>query len=134
VQSIPNQVADRILSEIKALAPTIAARAGEAEAARRIPADIFRMLKSAGIFRMTGPQVHGGLELDFPAVACVLPGTRQDRWIDRVDKYAGQRRPLFYRSCRARPTKKSIEMVLMVFSQERPSPPEQPSQRLVDCG
>ncbi len=71
-QTSPNQAADRILSEIKALAPTIAVRAGEAEAARRIPADIFRMLKSAGIFRMTAPQVHGGLELDFPAVACVL--------------------------------------------------------------
>jgi indole-3-acetate monooxygenase len=72
VQIIPNQAADRILSEIEALAPTIAARTGEAEAARRIPADIFRMLKSAGIFRMTAPQVHGGLELDFPAVTSVL--------------------------------------------------------------
>jgi alkylation response protein AidB-like acyl-CoA dehydrogenase len=72
MQNPPNEMADRILSEIEALASTIGARAGEAEAARRIPADILQMLKSAGIFRMTAPQVHGGLELDFPTVARVL--------------------------------------------------------------
>jgi hypothetical protein len=67
-----NEAADRILSEIDALAPTIAARAAEAEAARRIPADILQMLRSAGIFRISVPLAHGGLELDFPAVARVL--------------------------------------------------------------
>jgi alkylation response protein AidB-like acyl-CoA dehydrogenase len=72
VQSIPNEAADRILSEIEALAPTIITRASEAEAARRIPADIFQMLKSAAIFRMTAPKSHGGLELDLPAVGRVV--------------------------------------------------------------
>jgi indole-3-acetate monooxygenase len=72
VQSIPNEAADRILSDIEALAPTIAARASEAEAARRIPADIFQMLKSAGLFRMAVPQSHGGLEFDLPTVARIL--------------------------------------------------------------
>jgi alkylation response protein AidB-like acyl-CoA dehydrogenase len=67
-----NEAADRILSQIGDLGPTIAARAAEAEGARRIPADILQMLRSAGIFRMTVPQIHGGLELDFPTLARVL--------------------------------------------------------------
>ena len=100
-QSIPNGAADRILSDIKALAPTIAARASEAEAARRIPADIFQMLKSTGIFRMTAPQVHGGLELDFPAVTCVLQAlTKIDGsigWISTLANGAAMMTPLLPR-------------------------------------
>jgi alkylation response protein AidB-like acyl-CoA dehydrogenase len=72
LHSSPNEAADRILSQIDDLGPTIAARAAEAEGARRIPADILQMLRSAGIFRMTVPQIHGGLELDFPTLARVL--------------------------------------------------------------
>src|SRR5262245_41578375 len=72
MQSTNNEAADRILSELDGLAPIIAARATEAEEARRIPVDIIQMLKSIGVFRMTAPQIHGGLELDFPAVARIL--------------------------------------------------------------
>jgi indole-3-acetate monooxygenase len=72
VQPTPNETADRILEEIRALAPTIAARAGEAENAARVPADIWQMLKSAGVFRMTVPKTYGGMELDYPTVARVL--------------------------------------------------------------
>lgn len=66
-QSTLNETADRILAEIRALAPTLAARAGEVEAAARIPADILQMLKSAGVFRMTAPKTYGDMDLDYPA-------------------------------------------------------------------
>ena len=67
-----NEASDSILEKVRSLAPTIAARAGEAETAARIPADILSMLKSAGIFRMTSPKTYGGMELDYPAVARIL--------------------------------------------------------------
>lgn len=70
--STQNEASDRIFEKIRSLAPTIAARAGEAETAARIPADILGMLKSAGIFRMTSPKTYGGMELDYPTVARVL--------------------------------------------------------------
>jgi alkylation response protein AidB-like acyl-CoA dehydrogenase len=71
-QSTNNEAADRILSELDSLAPIIVARAAEAEAARRIPADIIQMLKSVGLFRMTAPRIHGGLEFDFPVFARIV--------------------------------------------------------------
>jgi alkylation response protein AidB-like acyl-CoA dehydrogenase len=101
VQSTANKAADRILSDIKGLAPTIAARAGEAEAARRIPADILRMLKSTGIFRMTAPQVYGGLELDCPVVTCVLQALAKIDgsigWISTLASGAAMMAPLLPR-------------------------------------
>jgi alkylation response protein AidB-like acyl-CoA dehydrogenase len=83
IQSTLNEAADRILEEIRALAPTIAARAGEAETAARVPADIWRMLKSAGVFRMTAPKKYGGMELDYPTVARILQA------ITRIDGSIG---------------------------------------------
>jgi alkylation response protein AidB-like acyl-CoA dehydrogenase len=71
-QANGNEVADRILADIEALAPEIAARAAEAEAARRIPGDIIQALKAIGIFRMATPKAKGGLELDFPASLRIL--------------------------------------------------------------
>ena len=70
--STQNEVCDRLLENVRSLAPTMAARAGEAETAAAIPADILRMLKSAGIFRMTAPKTYGGMELEYPMVARVL--------------------------------------------------------------
>jgi alkylation response protein AidB-like acyl-CoA dehydrogenase len=102
MQSTPNETADRILSEVRVLAPKIAARVGEAEAARRIPTDILQMLKSAGIFRMSVPQVFGGLELEFPAVARVLQAlARIDGsigWISTVANVAATLLPAFARA------------------------------------
>jgi indole-3-acetate monooxygenase len=72
IQSTSNDDADRMLAAIRALAPTLAARASEAEAAARIPADILQMLKSVGVFRMTAPKTYGGMELDYPMVVRVL--------------------------------------------------------------
>jgi alkylation response protein AidB-like acyl-CoA dehydrogenase len=83
IQPAPNESADRILEEVEAVASTIAGRAGEAETAARIPADIWRMLKSAGIFRMTAPRTYGGMELDYPTIARVLQA------ITRIDGSIG---------------------------------------------
>ena len=56
-----------VLAAVEQLAPAIAARANEIEAARRLPADLLEDLKVAGTFRLTGPASHGGLEADLPA-------------------------------------------------------------------
>lgn len=81
--STPNEASDRILEKVKSLAPTITARAGEAETAARIPVDILGMLKSVGIFRMITPKTYGGMELDYPTVARVLQA------IARIDGSVG---------------------------------------------
>jgi indole-3-acetate monooxygenase len=64
--------ATRLFADIAELAPEIAARAPEIEAARRIPPDLVSTLKSIGIFRMLVPRSHGGLELDLPAALEVV--------------------------------------------------------------
>lgn len=55
-----------LLAGIHALAPDIAARAAEIEAARCVPADLAKRLRSIGFFRMFVPRSHGGMELDLP--------------------------------------------------------------------
>jgi indole-3-acetate monooxygenase len=55
---------DRMLAEIRDLAPAIKARASEIEAARRVPRDLIEALRSIGVFRMFVPRSHAGLELD----------------------------------------------------------------------
>src|ERR1041384_1865849 len=59
--------ADRLLADVRRIAPRIVARAAEIEMARRIPADLVEELKSIGIFRLFVPRSHGGFELDLPA-------------------------------------------------------------------
>lgn len=56
--STPNKV----LAAVQDLLPGIAARADQAEADRRIPAETIAELKEAGVFRMLQPQRWGGLE------------------------------------------------------------------------
>ena len=51
------------IANARALAPGIADRAAEIEAARRLPADIAQDMAKAGIFRMVTPARFGGLEL-----------------------------------------------------------------------
>ena len=58
--------AERLLADIRELAPVITARATEIEAGRRIPPDLVEALRSIGVFRMFVPRSHGGLELDLP--------------------------------------------------------------------
>jgi alkylation response protein AidB-like acyl-CoA dehydrogenase len=52
-----------LLAVARELAPRVAARSEEIEAARRLPADLARELAQAGLFRMWVPQAYGGHEL-----------------------------------------------------------------------
>ncbi len=67
----PNDAAS-IRAAVDALAPAIAARAAEIEAARNTPADLVAQLKAAGAFRMAAPKSVGGAELPFPDMLAVL--------------------------------------------------------------
>jgi alkylation response protein AidB-like acyl-CoA dehydrogenase len=62
----------RLLADIRLMAPMIATRAAEIEAARRIPLDLVETLRSIGVFRMLAPESHGGLELDLWTVLKIL--------------------------------------------------------------
>jgi indole-3-acetate monooxygenase len=68
----PRAIADRLLADIRDLAPDITARAADIEAARRIPLDLVEALRTIGIFRMFVPRSHGGLELDLPTVVEII--------------------------------------------------------------
>ena len=63
-------IADRVmtpegvLDAVRALAPDIAARADEVEAARTLPRDLLDELIGAGCFRLFMPPSHGGLGAD----------------------------------------------------------------------
>jgi indole-3-acetate monooxygenase len=54
----------RIFDAVSELAPTIAARADEIEAARRLPPDLVTELTAAGCFGMLRPPSHGGAGVD----------------------------------------------------------------------
>jgi alkylation response protein AidB-like acyl-CoA dehydrogenase len=53
---------ETVLNAVRQLGPTIFDRAGEIEAARRIPGDLLDRLRAAGCFRLVRPASHGGLE------------------------------------------------------------------------
>jgi alkylation response protein AidB-like acyl-CoA dehydrogenase len=55
---------DDVLAAAGALAPTIAARAADTEAARRVPPDLLAELIDAGCFRIALPASHGGVGAD----------------------------------------------------------------------
>jgi alkylation response protein AidB-like acyl-CoA dehydrogenase len=61
-----------VLRTVQDLAPTIAARAPEIEAARRVPADLLGQLLAAGCFRLLRPRSLGGLDADGPGALEVL--------------------------------------------------------------
>jgi alkylation response protein AidB-like acyl-CoA dehydrogenase len=64
--------ADRLLADLRALTPSIAERAPEIEAARRLPPDLVSELTSIGLYRMLLPRRWGGLEIDFPSSVDVI--------------------------------------------------------------
>jgi indole-3-acetate monooxygenase len=66
------ETGSRLLADIRLMAPMIAMRAAEIEAARRIPLDLVETLRSIGVFRMLPPKSHGGLELDLWTVLKIL--------------------------------------------------------------
>src|SRR5215831_17914330 len=53
----------RVLEAVRALAPSIAARAEEIEAGRCLPRDLLDELRDAGVFRMLAPRSHAGDEV-----------------------------------------------------------------------
>jgi indole-3-acetate monooxygenase len=55
-----------ILSNVRALAPEISARAAETKRARRVPPDIAEKLRSAGVFRVMFSKARGGPEMPLP--------------------------------------------------------------------
>src|SRR4051812_46170682 len=55
---------DRLLANIRDLAPSIAARSAEIESMGRIPLDIVQLMKEIGAFRAMVPKSHGGWEVD----------------------------------------------------------------------
>jgi alkylation response protein AidB-like acyl-CoA dehydrogenase len=63
--------AREVLDAVHRLAPAIAARAPETEAARRVPRDLLDGLVAAGAFRLLRPPSHGGLGADLPAAGDV---------------------------------------------------------------
>ncbi|HTE96752.1 MAG TPA: acyl-CoA dehydrogenase family protein [Bradyrhizobium sp.] len=66
------ETSSRLLADIRRMAPMIAKRAAEIEAARRIPLDLVATLKSIGVFRMFAPKSHGGLELELSGALKIL--------------------------------------------------------------
>ncbi|WP_152428303.1 acyl-CoA dehydrogenase family protein [Methyloferula stellata] len=66
------KTAQHLLANIQDLAPDIAARAADMEAARRMPLDLVEMLKFIGVFRVFVPGSHGGLEFDLPSALDVI--------------------------------------------------------------
>lgn len=53
----------QILANARAMAPAIAARSGEIEALRRLPADLVAELRAAGFFRMGRSRAKGGPQM-----------------------------------------------------------------------
>jgi indole-3-acetate monooxygenase len=56
-----------ILDAARRLAPSIADRAGETEAGRRVPRDLLDQLIEAGVFRLLRPGSHGGAGAALPS-------------------------------------------------------------------
>jgi alkylation response protein AidB-like acyl-CoA dehydrogenase len=77
------QPAPPVLDAVRELAPVIATRAGETEAARRLPRDLLDELVAAGCFRMLRPASHGGLGFDLAA------GMRVFEELSRADASVG---------------------------------------------
>ena len=61
-----------VLRRATALAPSLAARAAELDAARQLPTDLVAELRAAGFFRMFVPRSHGGDEIDLRTGMAVL--------------------------------------------------------------
>jgi alkylation response protein AidB-like acyl-CoA dehydrogenase len=75
--------AARVVAAAERLQPTIAARAAEVEAARRVPRDLLDELIEAGCFRILVPRSHGGVGAD------LATGMQVNETIARADGSVG---------------------------------------------
>ena len=64
--------AEKILSNVRDFAPSLAARSAKIEAARRLPPALVKELEALRLFRMLVPRSHGGLEIPFPPSIDIL--------------------------------------------------------------
>ncbi|HUN98334.1 MAG TPA: acyl-CoA dehydrogenase family protein [Bradyrhizobium sp.] len=71
-QGNQNDSAQRLLKAVRELVPTLAARAAEVEASRRVPEDIIDVMRANHMFKMLVPASHGGLALSVPDILPVL--------------------------------------------------------------
>src|SRR5262245_36828015 len=67
-----SEIAERMLTDIRSIAPDVIRRSAEFEAERRIPIGLVETLRSIGVFRMLAPRSHGGLELELPKALEIL--------------------------------------------------------------
>jgi indole-3-acetate monooxygenase len=72
-----------VLEAARGLAPAIAGRGAEIEAARRVPSDLLDQLVAAGCFRVLRPSTHGGIGADLPGAMRVFEA------LARADASAG---------------------------------------------
>lgn len=79
----PATASEAVLTAIDALAPTVADRAADVEAARRLPPDLLRLLVDAGCFRLLLPASHGGAGAD------LAQATRASETLARADGSVG---------------------------------------------
>ena len=61
-----------LVAQATALVPMLRTHAAAAEKARRVPQESFDALSAAGIFKMTAPKSHGGVEANFQTQCDVL--------------------------------------------------------------
>lgn len=72
VQTHEAATAESVRRSVQALAPEIAARAPQIEAARGIPPDLMSAIVDTGCLRLLLPPSHGGIGADLPAALAVL--------------------------------------------------------------
>src|SRR5258708_25857391 len=64
--------ASELIRRALALQPVLAARAGEADQARRLPEATIASVRAAGLFRILQPQRFGGFYIDIGVLFVVL--------------------------------------------------------------
>lgn len=78
----------RLVAQAASLVPKLRKSADAAEAARRLPPEIFDALAAADVFRMTVPKRFGGFEADFvtqcEVLAEVARGSPSASWVSTI--------------------------------------------------
>ncbi|MBN3735448.1 acyl-CoA dehydrogenase family protein [Burkholderia sp. Tr-20390] len=80
-----NALAATLIARAEALAPTLAGRAAQADAQRRIPAETIADMQAAGFFKVLQPKRYGGYELDpqafFDIQMALARGCMSTAWV-----------------------------------------------------
>jgi alkylation response protein AidB-like acyl-CoA dehydrogenase len=73
----PEATVDHVLAAVRGLAPTIAGRAADIEAARRVPPDLLDEVARTGAFRLLLPRSYHGIGADLPSALRVYEALAQ---------------------------------------------------------